>query len=125
MADLNNFAFTGRLTKDAEYRTLASGKGVLTMSVAVNTGYGDYKKTTYIKAQLWGERGSKIAAYLLKGKLIATCGTLTTNEYDTKDGVHKTELVCDVQNIAFYDTQAKGALPAYADGAPADDDIIL
>lgn len=124
MADLNNFTFTGRLTRDAEYRTLASGKGVLTLSVAVNTGFGDYKKTTYIKVQQWGERGAKIVEYLKKGKLIATSGTLTTSEYDTKDGVHKVELVCDVTNIAFYDTQSKGTAGAYSDGAPADDDIV-
>ena len=57
MADLNNFAFTGRCTQDAVIRDLASGKKVLSVNVAVNTGYGDYKKTLFIKVQMWGDRG--------------------------------------------------------------------
>lgn len=122
MADLSNFTFTGRLTRDAEFKTLATGKGLLTMSVAVNTGFGEYKKTTYIKVQQWGERGAKIVGYLTKGKLIAASGTLSTNEYDTKEGVHKTEIVCDVLNISFYDTATRSGGAPYTDGAPMDDD---
>lgn len=123
MADLSNYTFTGRLTRDAEYRTLPTGKGLLTMSVAVNTGFGDYKKTTFIKVQQWGERGSKIAAYLTKGKLIAATGTLTTNEYDTKEGVHKTELVVDVPSLSFYDTVSKATSGSYTEGTVPEDDI--
>lgn len=124
MADLSNFTFTGRLTRDAEYRTLPTGKGLLTMSVAVNTGFGDYKKTTYYKVQQWGERGAKIAAYLTKGKLVAATGILTTNEYDTKEGVHKTELVVDVPSLSFYDTVSKATSGTYTDGV-ADDGMTF
>lgn len=99
MADLNNYSITGRITKDAEYKVLASGKGLLTVSVANNTGYGEYKKTLFIKVQQWGERGQNVAPYLTKGALIGCAGELSTNEWDTKDGVHKTDLVLTTNAI--------------------------
>ena len=99
MADQNVWAITGRLTKDAEYRMLASGKGLLTFNVAVNTGWGEYKKTTFAKVQQWGDRGAKLAPYLTKGKLIATAGTLTVSSWQGRDGVEHTDLVLDTNSI--------------------------
>ena len=99
MADLNNYVITGRITKDAEYKVLASGKGLLTVSVANNIGYGEYKKTLFIKVQQWGERGQNVAPYLTKGVLIGCAGELSTNEWDTKDGLHKTDLVLTTNAI--------------------------
>ena len=100
MADLNRFCFTGRLTADATYRTLASGKGVLTASVAVNTGFGEYKKTLFIKVQMWGERGSRIVGFLKKGNLIASDGELSRSEWHTKDTDElRVDFVVDVVNI--------------------------
>ena len=46
MADLNQFTCTGHLTHDAEYKTLPSGKGLLVVPIAVNTGFGNYAKTS-------------------------------------------------------------------------------
>ena len=99
MADINNFSMTGRLTQDATYRTLASGKGVLTCNVAINSGYGDYKKTLFVKVQQWGERGQKLASYLTKGKPIACVGELSRNEWDSKEGNHNVEFVVDTVAI--------------------------
>lgn len=99
MADVNVFVFTGRLTADAQYRTLASGKNLLSANVAVNTGIGEYKKTTFVKVQWWGDKGKNIQSYLTKGTLIGTSGVLSTSEWDTKEGVHKTDIVVDVMNI--------------------------
>ena len=99
MADLNNFNFTGRLTQDASVRTLATGKKVLTANVAVNSGFGEYKKTLYIKVQQWGDRGEKIVDMLKKGQMIAAYGELSRSEWENKE--HKTyvDIVVDVPNI--------------------------
>ena len=97
--DLNVWSGTGRLTKDADFRTLASGKQLLTCDIAVNTGWGEYAKTTYIRVQQWGERGSKLSKYLVKGKPIATSGTLTVNIWTKKDGTEVQQLVLDTNSI--------------------------
>lgn len=105
MADLNNWAITGRLTADAEFKVLASGKGLLTMNVAVNTGFGEYAKTTFVKVQQWGDRGKNIVEYLRKGTLIACAGELTTNEWSTREGEKRVDLQLNALNIQFYNTK--------------------
>lgn len=99
MADLNVWSVTGRLTKDAEYRTVASGKPLLTCDIAVNTGWGEYQKTTFARVQQWGERGSKLVNYLKKGKAIAVSGTLSINTWNKKDGTEVQQLVLDTNSI--------------------------
>lgn len=99
MADLNSFAFTGRCTQDATIREIASGKKVLSVNVAVNTGYGDYKKTLFIKVQMWGERGEKIVNYLKKGQMIAGQGEMSRSEWTSKEGKAYVDFVVDISNI--------------------------
>lgn len=98
MADLNSFCFTGRLTKDAVSRTLASGKKVLTADTAINTGYGEYKSTLYVKVQQWGEKSDSLLPYLKKGQLICGQGRLSRNEWG-EDGNKKVDFVVDVPSI--------------------------
>ena len=95
MSDLNCFSFTGRLTQDAAVRTLASGKKVLTVNAAVNTGYGEYKKTLFVKLQMWGDHGEKVVQYLTKGKSIAASGGLSRSEWRTREGKHMVDFVVD------------------------------
>ena len=99
MSDLNCFSFTGRLTQDATVRTLASGKKVLTANAAVNTGYGEYKKTLFVKLQMWGDHGEKVVQYLTKGKSIATSGELSRSEWQTREGKQMVDFVVDVRAI--------------------------
>ena len=105
MADLNNWSITGRLTADAEYKTLASGKNLLVMSVAVNSGFGEYAKTTFVKVQQWGDRGGKIVDYLRKGTLIACSGELSTNEWSTREGEKRVDLQLTTNSLQFYNTK--------------------
>ena len=99
MSDLSEYCFTGRLTADATVNVLSSGKSVLNANVAINTGYGDYKKTLFIKLQMWGERGNKIVEYLKKGTCIASSGVPSKSEWVNREGKTVVDIVVDVQNI--------------------------
>lgn len=99
MADLSAYNFTGRLTKDAQVKTLPSGKVITEFDVANNIGYGDYAKTNWLKVKMWGAHGASIAPIFKKGSLVAGSGTLSTDEYDNKDGVHKTNIVVTVMDL--------------------------
>ena len=46
---MNKIIVTGALGRDAELKSLPSGKNVLEFSVAVNSGFGDSKKTYFSK----------------------------------------------------------------------------
>lgn len=100
MADLSNYCFTGRLGADAQVKTI-NDKKLLEVSVAVNTGYGNNKKTTWYKIKVWGNRADTLAPMLLKGTAVAGCGELSTNEWDGNDGKHHTDLEinCSVINV--------------------------
>ena len=111
MSDLNRFCFTGHLTADANARTLASGKTVMTATAAINTGYGDYKKTLFVKVQMWGDRGNKIMQYLKKGTLIGADGELSRQDWTTNEGRQMVDFVIDVQNISIL-SQKKPDVPA-------------
>lgn len=99
MADLSNYAFTGRLGADAQVKKTPNGKTYMEMSVAVTTGYGDYKKTLWIKVKQWGERVNNIVNIFTKGALISACGEPSINEWDGKDGSHHATLEVNCMNV--------------------------
>lgn len=119
MADLSSYAFTGRLGADAQVRKTPNGKTYMEMSVAVSTGYGDYKKTLWIKVKQWGERVNNIVGIFTKGALITACGEPSINEWDGKDGVHHASLEVNCMNVQILSSKK----PA-ADGVSADDGEI-
>ena len=99
MADLSSYAFTGRLGADAQIKRTPNGKTYMEMSVAVTTGYGEYKKTLWIKVKQWGERVNNIVGIFTKGALVSACGEPSINEWDGKDGSHHASLEVNCMNI--------------------------
>lgn len=98
MSDLSDYSFTGRLTKDAEFKTIASGKTLLELNVAVNVGFGNYKTTNWLRVQWWGDRGKNISEWLVKGSLIAGAGELQLKPWE-KDGRSGVDAVVTVNSI--------------------------
>ena len=124
---MNVCFFIGRVGRNAELRQTPSGAQVLNWSMAVDSGYGDKKITLWIDCALWGERGAKLAQYILKGHLLEAHGELGTREHEGK--TYLTLRVLDVtliqplevaQNNRPAPQEAPPATPAAAD---MDDDI--
>lgn len=111
MADLNNFTFTGRLVKDALMKTLPTGKQLLELNVAINTGYGDYKKTLFVKVNVWGTRGEKIASFLKKGGLVGVAGSLDKNIWTDRDGIEHAEFLVNAADIQLLSSKKTEAEP--------------
>lgn len=65
---------TGRLGKDAELKSLQSGTDVLAWSMAYETGYGDKKKSHWVKCALFGKRASALEQHMTKGSLVECVG---------------------------------------------------
>lgn len=81
---MNSCQFIGRIGKDAVTRHTPSGKQVTGWSVAVDSGFGDTKKTIWIDCSFWGERGGRVCDYIRKGDRIGVCGELGTREHEGK-----------------------------------------
>jgi single-strand DNA-binding protein len=123
MADLNSFTFTGRLTKDAQLKTLPTGKQLLEVNAAINTGYGNYKKTLFVKINLWGVRGEKIAGFLKKGGLVGVVGVLSKNVWQGNDGTEHSDLVVDAADLQMLSSKKTEA--ESESESSTDDDIAF
>jgi single-strand DNA-binding protein len=93
---VNKVVITGRLTRDPEMRTLASGKSVTTFTVATNEFIGQGKeKSEYHPVVTWDRLAEIAGTYLGKGQQVAIEGRLQTRSWDDDRGQRhwKTEIV--------------------------------
>ena len=74
----------GNLGKDAEFKTTQSGDPFCRFSVAVTTGWGDRKATTWWDVTRWGKGAEKLAPLLTKGTKVAMSGEISTREHEGK-----------------------------------------
>lgn len=100
----NSFSFVGHVGGDAELKEVGQGQ-VCEFSVAITTGFGDRKTTTWVRNQLWGARAEKIVSYIQKGKKVFVIGELTQRKYTTKEGQDKTSLDVRVDRLEFCDSK--------------------
>ena len=80
---------TGRLTRNAEVRTLSNEKQVVNFSVAVNDGYRNkqgerVEQTSYFDCAYWIT--PNVAKLLTKGTLVELTGRVSTRAWVSKDG---------------------------------------
>jgi len=93
---MNRVVLTGRLTRDPEMRSLASGKTVTTFTVASNEFLGGGKeKAEYSPVVTWDRLAEIAGRYLGKGQQVAIEGRLQTRSWDDEKGARhwKTEIV--------------------------------
>lgn len=74
----------GNLGKDAELKTTQGGDSFCRFSVAVTTGWGDKKATTWWDVTRWGKGADKLAGFLKKGTKVAVSGEISTREHEGK-----------------------------------------
>lgn len=81
---MNVLSLTGNLGKDCRVGN-AGGTAVVNFSVAMTSGWGDKKQTTWIDCALWGKQAeSALKDYLVKGQQVAVSGELSTREHEGK-----------------------------------------
>jgi single-strand DNA-binding protein len=98
---MNNLSATGNIGSDAEVRHTASGAVITSWSFALSSGYGDKRKTTWLRCNLFGDRGEKLAPMLLKGTQVAVNGEISLNEYVAKDGTNKSSIELNVSSVTL------------------------
>lgn len=92
---MNRVLLTGRLTRDPELRTLASGKTVTQFSIATNEYRGGAEKSEFHNVVTWDRLAEICGQYLGKGQLVALEGRLQTRQWEDDHKVRhwKTEVV--------------------------------
>ncbi len=95
---MNKVLLTGRLTRDPEMRSLASGKAVTQFSVATNEyRTNGQEKSEYHNIVTWDRLAEICGQYLGKGQSVAVEGRLQTRSWDDDRGQRhwKTEVVAN------------------------------
>ena len=123
---MNKVLLTGRLTRDPEMRSLASGKNVTTFTVASNEFLGGGReKAEYSNVVTWDRLAEIAGTYLGKGQQVAIEGRLQTRSWDDDRGVRhwKTEVVAShvemLSGRRKKDYEAQQAADSLADQAVA------
>ena len=98
----------GRLGKDPELKTLDSGNTVLNFTLATDHGFGQNKKTLWIRCALFGKRAETLHQYLAKGSHVLVQGELYTREWQKQDGTTATDLECRVAELEFAGSKSEG-----------------
>ena len=141
-ADINHVVLVGRLTKDAELKTIASGQAVCKFSIAVNrskkNGEQWEDEPNFFDVVLWGRRGEALHQYLNKGKLVGVDGELRQDRWQ-QEGQNRSKVEIVANNIQLLGggsggggggssggysgggNNSQGSAPQQAQGAPADD----
>ncbi len=108
-------SFAGTLGRDPETRH--AGKSEVTeFSVAVN-GYDFSKRektTTWLKVNVWGDRGVKLGELLAKGDKVAGSGVLSFESYETKDGDTRVTNKVTCQDLTLQGSSKSNSEPAPA-----------
>ncbi len=123
MSDLNNFCFTGRLGADAVVKTTPNNKTIMEMSVAINTGYGDYKKTLWVKVKQFGDRVRNIAPIFVKGAQVTGSGEIDTDEWTGKDNTQHFDIVVKCMNVQLM--SSKKADTKEVEPEPTDEEPVF
>lgn len=127
---MNCLNATGRIGKDCETRFTSGGDAIASFALAIDSGYGDKKVTTWLNCAMFGKRGEAVAAYIKKGGQVAVSGELTNREYTDKDGNKRFSLDLRVNDLTLLGGRGdsdkpadkpKPAQPAQAAGSGFDD----
>lgn len=126
---MNKVVLTGRLTRDPELRTLASGKAVTQFMVATNEYRGNgQEKAEYHSVVTWDRLAEICGTYLGKGQQVAVEGRLQTRQWDDDQGKRhwKTEVVASTVEMLSgrrkkdYDAEHAASESAVESGESAD-----
>lgn len=102
---VNRVVIVGRMTRDPEMRTTATGKSIVSVSVAVTKKFKPQDGSPdadFFNVSAWDKTAEYISNYLTKGRLIAVDGRLSSRKYTAKDGTERevVEIVADsVQSL--------------------------
>jgi len=93
----------GRLTRDPEQRTTASGKNVVSFSIAVDRQSQD-DQADFFNITAWDKLGDLVMQYLSKGRRVLIQGRLRQDSWEDKDtGKRQSRIEVTASDVTFLD----------------------
>ena len=100
---INQVILLGRLTRDPEQRTTASGKNVVSFSIAVDRQSQD-DQADFFNITAWDKLGDLVMQYLSKGRRVLIQGRLRQDSWEDKDtGKRQSRIEVTASDVTFLD----------------------
>lgn len=113
---LNKFTGMGRLAKDMELLSTASGRHYIHNTIAIDrdgTGRGDTEKVTdWLDITAWGKTAEFIARWFQKGDPILLEGSIRTATWTGRDGKKRYSTELNVDSAYFCGSKRRDPAPA-------------
>lgn len=113
---MNKIQIIGRLTADPELRSTGSGVQVCSFTVAVNRRF-NREETDFFPVTVWKEAAVNCNKFLAKGSQVGVCGSLQIRRYDDKDGIKRTAIDLQADEVEFLSARNESA-PASPNNKP-------
>lgn len=84
-----------------EGRSTTSGKFVCTFTLAMDEGYGENRRTTFLPIVVWEKQGEACANNLMKGQAVVVEGRISVRDYTAQDGSKRYVTECVAHNVEF------------------------
>jgi single-strand DNA-binding protein len=102
----------GHLGKDAEIKFLPDSTPVVKFNLAVTTGYGEKKITSWYSCSCFGSRYQKLAQWLTKGKPVSIVGEQHIRPWTSDSGVKNVSVEIRVSDLVFLGSRDEADHPA-------------
>lgn len=125
MAAFNRIIMIGNLTRDPEYRNLASGQAVCRLGLATNRQFKNkqtgslVQEVCYIDVDVWGAQAESCRQYLQKGRPVLIEGRLKLDSWEDQVGQKRNKHSIVAERVVFL---SNGASAENAFGGSAHDD---
>jgi single-strand DNA-binding protein len=112
MASYNRIILVGNLTRDPDYKQLASGQGVCRLSLATNRQFKNrqsdalVQEVCYIDIDVWGAQADSCRQYLQKGRQILIEGRLKYDTWQDQAGQTRSKHSVVADRVTFLSNQA-------------------
>lgn len=102
---MNSVNLIGNLTRDVEvrYTTGDNPTAFAKFGIAINEGYGDKKKVSFLNITAWGKVAENCEKFLHKGSKVGVSGRIQTGSYE-KDGQRINTFDIVANNVEFLDS---------------------
>lgn len=117
---LNKITLMGRLTRDPELRTTASGTACASFTIAVERDFanGGEKETDFIDIVAWRSTAEFVSKYFTKGRMAVVSGRLQIRNWTDKDGGKRRSAEVVAENVYFGDSKPKETQSGYPSPPP-------
>ncbi|MDI6773576.1 MAG: single-stranded DNA-binding protein [bacterium] len=107
---VNRVILIGRLVRDPELRSVASGQAMARFTMAVDRGFANadgHREADFIDIVVWRMLAEQVAEHLRRGRLVGIEGRLQIRRYETAQGKRRKAVEVVADRVRFLDRKPR------------------